>query len=106
MVRSDQESGVREIRTLCMTGRGLETGLRQSYTGTQLETADPAKGSLRGTAPVLDPTKVDNAGDPVMQKGRSRHPRAAFLQFSCRSLHSVTAASALLAADLFLQGRQ
>jgi len=36
--------------------RGLETGSRQTYTGTKLETADTAKGSLRGTAPVLDPT--------------------------------------------------
>src|SRR2546422_3355991 len=37
--------------------RGLETGSRQTYTGTKLETADTAKGSLRGTAPVLDPTR-------------------------------------------------
>ena len=47
---------MREIRTLRLTGRGLETGLRRSYTGTKLETADTAKGSLRGTAPALDPT--------------------------------------------------
>jgi len=36
--------------------RGLETGSRRTYTGTKLETADTAKGSLRSTAPVLDPT--------------------------------------------------
>jgi hypothetical protein len=36
--------------------RGLETGSRRTYTGTKLETADTAKGSLRGTAPILDPT--------------------------------------------------
>jgi hypothetical protein len=36
-----------------LTWRGLETGLRRTYTGTKLETADTAKGSLRGTAPVL-----------------------------------------------------
>ena len=48
---------MREIRTLRLTGRGLETGLRRSYTGTKLETADTAKGSLRGTAPALDPTR-------------------------------------------------
>jgi len=29
--------------------------------GTKLETADTAKGSLRGTAPVLDPTWLDEA---------------------------------------------
>jgi len=28
--------------------RGLETGSRQTYTGTKLETADTAKGSLTG----------------------------------------------------------
>jgi Carbohydrate-selective porin, OprB family len=38
--------------------RGLETGSRRTYTGTKLETADTAKGSLRGTAPVLDPTTL------------------------------------------------
>jgi hypothetical protein len=47
---------VREIRTLRLTGRGLETGPRRSYTGTKLETAETAKGGLRGTAPALDPT--------------------------------------------------
>src|ERR1700694_5002617 len=36
--------------------RGLETGSRQTYTGTKLETAETAKGRLRGTAPVLAPT--------------------------------------------------
>jgi hypothetical protein len=36
--------------------RGLETGLRQTYTGTKLETADTANGSLWGIAPVVDPT--------------------------------------------------
>ena len=34
----------------------METGSRQPYTGTKLETADTAKGSLRSTAPILDPT--------------------------------------------------
>ena len=42
--------------------RGLETGSRRTYTGTKLETADTAKGSLRGTAPVLDPTTLLLAG--------------------------------------------
>ena len=41
--------------------RGLETGSRRTYTGTKLETADTAKGSLRGTAPVLDPTLLRTA---------------------------------------------
>ena len=44
--------------------RGLETGSRQSYTGTKLETADTAKGSLRGTAPVLDPTIPSRCARP------------------------------------------
>jgi hypothetical protein len=39
-----------------LTRRGLETGSRRTYTGTKPETADTAKGSLRGTAPVPDPT--------------------------------------------------
>jgi CubicO group peptidase (beta-lactamase class C family) len=56
LARSGQESGVREIRSRRLRWRGLETGSRQPYTGTKLETADTAKGSLRGTAPVLDPT--------------------------------------------------
>ena len=34
----------------------METGSRQTYTGTKLETADTAKGSRRSTAPILDPT--------------------------------------------------
>jgi hypothetical protein len=42
---------------------GLETGSRRAYTGTKLETAEAAKGSLRRTAPVLDPTILwDAAG--------------------------------------------
>ena len=56
MTRSGQGSGVREIRSRRLTRRGLETGSRRTYTGTKLETAETAKGSLRGTAPVLDPT--------------------------------------------------
>jgi hypothetical protein len=35
---------------------GAGDGSRRTYTGTKLETADTAKGSLRSTAPVLDPT--------------------------------------------------
>jgi hypothetical protein len=45
--------------------RGLETGSRQTYTGTKLETADTAKGSLRGTAPVLDPTVGESTRVPA-----------------------------------------
>ena len=47
---------MRGIRTLRLTWRGLEPGLRRTYWRTKLETADTAKGSLRRTAPVLDPT--------------------------------------------------
>ena len=50
---------MRENRPRRSTWRGLETGSRRTYTGTKLETADTAKGSLRGTAPVLDPTVGD-----------------------------------------------
>jgi hypothetical protein len=56
---------VREIHTLRSTWRELETGLRRTYTGTKLETAETAMGSLRGTAPVLDP----NRGRRPLQKG-------------------------------------
>ena len=63
-----------EIGTPGLTRRGLETGPWRTYTGTELETADTAKGSLPiprqsstlpigrglrrapGTAPLLDPT--------------------------------------------------
>src|SRR5215467_111299 len=58
-MRSGQGSGVREIRLRRLMRRGLETGSRRTYTGTKLETADTAKGSLRSTAPVLDPTVED-----------------------------------------------
>jgi hypothetical protein len=51
-----RRAGVRETRSRRLTWRGLETDSRRTYTGTKLETADTAKGSLRGTAPVLDPT--------------------------------------------------
>ena len=61
MSRSGQESPVLEIGTPGLTWRGLETGSRRTYTGTKLETADTAKGSLRSTAPVLDPTWLDKA---------------------------------------------
>ena len=37
---------------------GAGNGLRQTYTGTKLETADTAKGSLRSFAPVLDLLKT------------------------------------------------
>ena len=47
---------MRGIRPLRLTWRGLEPGLRRTYSGTKVETEDTAKGSLRGTAPVLDPT--------------------------------------------------
>src|SRR5215471_7428256 len=61
-MRSGQGSGVRGIRLRRLMRRGLETGSRQTYTGTKLETADTAKGSLRGTAPVLDPTVEPRSG--------------------------------------------
>ena len=37
---------MREIRTPGLRGRGPETGSGRIYTGTKLETADTAKGSL------------------------------------------------------------
>ena len=52
-----------EIGPPGLTRRGLETGSRRTYTGTKLETADTAKGSLRGTAPVLDPTFREGDGN-------------------------------------------
>jgi len=58
VTRSEQESPVPEICPPGLTRRGLETGLRRTYTGTKLETAETAKGRLRGTAPVLDPTAI------------------------------------------------
>jgi hypothetical protein len=54
---------VPETGTPGLTRRGLETGSRQTYTGTKLETADTAKGRLRGTAPVLDPTFREGDGN-------------------------------------------
>ncbi len=68
---------MREIRTLRLIGRGLETGLRRTYTGTKLETADTAKGSLRGTAPVLDPTTQWKRGAPERPdlRGHGASPR-------------------------------
>jgi hypothetical protein len=44
----------------------LETGSRRTYPGTQLETADTAKGSLRGTTPVLDPTTLGRAPEDLV----------------------------------------
>ena len=80
MARSEQESPVLEIGTPGLTRRGLETGPWRTYTGTELETADTAKGSLpiprqsstlpngRGletgalrTAPALDPTSITSS---------------------------------------------
>jgi hypothetical protein len=46
MTRSAQESPVPEIGTPGLRWRGLETGQWRPYTGTKLETADTAKGSL------------------------------------------------------------
>ena len=46
MARSEQESPVLEIGTPGLTRRGLETGPWRTYTGTELETAATAKGSL------------------------------------------------------------
>jgi len=46
MTRSAQESPVPEIGTPGLRWRGLETGPWRPYTGTKLETADTAKGSL------------------------------------------------------------
>ena len=59
-----------EIGPPGLTRRGLETGSRRTYTGTKLETADTAKGSLRGTAPVLDPTtlKAERAPNPERRR--------------------------------------
>ena len=48
---------------------GAGNGLRRTYTGTKLETADTAKGSRRSFAPVLDPTQDRQgarADDPVV----------------------------------------
>jgi len=78
MARSEQESPVLEIGTPGLTRRGLETGPWRTYTGTEPETADTAKGSLpiprqsstlpigRGletgtlcTAPAFDPTEAE-----------------------------------------------
>ena len=47
MTRSAQESPVPEIGTPGLRWRGLETGSWRTYTGTKLETADTAKGSLQ-----------------------------------------------------------
>ncbi len=46
MTRSEQESPVPTNGTPGLTRRGLETGPGRPYTGTKLETADTAKGSL------------------------------------------------------------
>ena len=46
MTRSRQVSPVPEIGTPGLRWRGLETGPWRPYTGTKLETADTAKGSL------------------------------------------------------------
>ncbi len=46
MTRSEQESPVLVTSTPGLMRRGLETGPRRTYTGTKLETADTAKGSL------------------------------------------------------------
>ncbi len=43
----------------------LVTGSRRTYTGTKLETADTAKGSLRSLAPVLDPTENGQGARPA-----------------------------------------
>src|SRR4029450_13324582 len=80
MARSEGGSRVLEIGTPGVTRRGLGTGPWRTYTGTELETADTAKGSLpiprqsstlpigRGletgawrTAPALDPTAGQDA---------------------------------------------
>ena len=50
-----------------LTRRGLETSSRRTYTGTKLETADTAKGSLRSIAPVLDPTWLEKAEAELKQ---------------------------------------
>jgi hypothetical protein len=48
---------MREIRLSGSKWRGPETERWRTYTGTKLETADTAKGSLHATAPVPDPTR-------------------------------------------------
>jgi hypothetical protein len=66
MTRSAQESPVPETGTPGLRWRGLETALRRTYTGTKLETAETAKGSLRSFAPVLDPTQERQGADQVI----------------------------------------
>ncbi len=58
---------MREIRLSGSKWRGPETERWQTYTGTKLETADTAKGSLDATAPVPDPTLERRAGDAEEQ---------------------------------------
>ncbi len=53
--------------------RGLGTGSRRIYTGTELETPETAKGSLRGTAPLLDPT-IPSWGATTTLLGFGRPP--------------------------------
>ena len=54
-----------EIGTPGLTRRGLETGPWRTYTGTELETADTAKGSLvQPATAVLQPVKVRSRRPP------------------------------------------
>jgi hypothetical protein len=65
LARSGQESGVREIRSRRLLWRGLETGSWPPYTGTKLETAETAKGSLpvpRQSSTLLGPDNQGAAG--------------------------------------------
>ena len=59
MTRSTQVSPVPEIGTPGLRWRGLETGPWRTYTGTKLETADTAKGSL--TVPRQSSTLLKTA---------------------------------------------
>ena len=59
MTRNGQESPVPETGTPGLRWRGLETGPWRTYTGTKLETADTAKGSL--TVPRQSSTLLKTA---------------------------------------------
>ena len=51
--------------------RGPETGRRRPYPGTQMETAETAKGGLRNTAPVLAPTGLGVERDEPVLDGEA-----------------------------------
>ena len=83
--------GVLGIRSRRLRRRGLETGSRQTYTGTKPETADTAKGSLRGTAPVRDPTTLFGcarfAGGTTKERKRDSLAKAVAPRLDPRAQH-------------------